>query len=336
MFLTAISSDRHYQTSASYQIVYEWEDELTNLLSVSVIKSPYKNDYTRILGKFFRRVLKNDFTNIFDKKKTETFLYFEMFPRLFKSFSNSRNVVPIIIDFFDKENVESFNFYYRKCPSVLVSSLEVIQFLKDNDCTLNLVHFPLSLPDKYRLNRQDKFEKKIDVVLAGRRNPILWEYLKNYEIDNPNIEYVYQEQIDGKLFYKSNKSGVLGCYDKREDYWELLKTAKVAFYATPGVDGGEKRTRGFNPVTPRFLELVAAGCHIISRYKKNAESDFYNLDSICPNVYSYGDFVKQMDFALNTIEQPLKRNSDYLLNHYTSSRTKLLKKILINKLYENI
>ena len=50
----------------------------------------------------------------------------------------------------------------------------------------------------------------------------------------------------------------------RDGYLDSMKKSRIALYATPGIDGGEKRTNGFSQVTPRFLEMVASGCNIIA------------------------------------------------------------------------
>ncbi len=48
-------------------------------------------------------------------------------------------------------------------------------------------------------------------------------------------------------------------------YINLLRASKISFYSTPGIDGGEKRTGGFNPVTPRYLELLSAQCQLLGK-----------------------------------------------------------------------
>ena len=252
-----------------------------------------------------------------------------MLPKFYKSFSNHNNVIPIIVDFWDKD-VEEFNKYYKECSIILISSLEVFEYLRKNKSPLNIAHFPLSLPDKYKLNSEQTFNKKYDIVLAGRINPILWEYLKGFEKNYPDIEYVYQEIINGELYYRSNRNGIIGKYQSRSSYFELIKSARICFYASPGIDSGEARTGGFNPITPRFLEFLAAGCHVIARYPINEESSYYQMQAICPPINTYKDFEKQLSSALSSRNQPIKRNAEYLSYHYTSKRIPLLIKIINN------
>lgn len=333
MKLTRILSDRKYQTWPSWHIVYEWENELSEILNLPVVDSPLQENrqkrnflYSKLKGvdrKFLGGMI-DDFVYEALSQTPEYSLYFEMHPVLHRSFSNHRKTIPVIVDFWSKSNVELFKKTYRKCPFLLITSLEVLDFLKEFYNENKLVHFPMSLPSLYWLQPNQTFHKPYDIVLAGRINPVLWNYLKQFENENPGIEYLHQIQKNGELYYTSNKSGIIGKVHSRKDYIKLIRSAKVSFYATPGIDGGEERTNGFNPVTPRFFELLSAGCHIIARYPKNSETDFYQLEDICPSIKSYEQFRFLLKGALNS-EPPVKRNSKYLLDHYTSTRIKILK-----------
>ena len=185
----------------------------------------------------------------------------------------------------------------------------------------------MTLPSMYRLNPAQSFDKKIDIILAGSKNPVLWNFLKQYEAAHPDVEYLHQIRKDGELYYESNKKGIVGKFHTRREYMNLLKTAKVAFYATPGMDGGERRTGGFNPVTPRLFELLSGGCHIIARYPKTVETDYYRLDEICPSITTYPAFESQLSNALKS-SPPTEANAAYLKDFYTSINVELLKKMM--------
>ena len=335
MKLTRILSDRHFQTWPSWHIVYEWEDEISRSLNIPIEKSPEiktfpnPNFIQRKINGLDHRILHGRIEKIhfeISNYTQELSLYFEMHPVLKRNFSNHRRTIPVIVDFWNKSNIEQFKKAYKKCPYLLITNLEVLQWLKKNKIKNHLIHFPMSLPTKYFLDPAKKFNKKYDLVLAGRVNPVLWGYLRRFEIINPEIEYLYQIQKNGELYYKSNKRGIIKKVHSRNDYINLIKAGRIAFYATPGIDGGEKRTNGFNPVTPRFFELLSAGCHIISRYPKTIETDFYELEKISPSANSYEQFEKQIITAIKS-ELPIKRNSEFLRKHYTSVRTEILKEI---------
>jgi len=334
MVFKAIYSDRHFQNWPSWQLVFEWEDEISKRMNIPILNSPIpKTKVEKLISAFFLKYFKNDFTSynfkfLLDSKK---YLYFEMILRKNKSFSNSKKVIPIIIDFWKSESVKEFEDNYKRSTFVLISSLEVLYYLKSAGCNLKLYHFPLSLPDSYYLSPSTVFKKKIDVIVTGIRNPILWKFLKKYEKQNPQIEYYFQEKIDSILYYRSNKNKELINIQSREAYVNLIRQARVALYATPGIDGGEKRTGGFNQITPRFLEFLAAGCHVVARYPNNEESEYYQMNTICTNVETYTDFKQQLDEIFSSDIQPIVRNSEYLKNHYTTVKIDHFLKTILNE-----
>ncbi|MHB8624134.1 MAG: glycosyltransferase family 1 protein [Sulfuricaulis sp.] len=255
------------------------------------------------------------------------YLYFAMTPEPLGSVSTRSNAIPIIVDFGKTVDLRTFYRTYRNCPLVLISSLEVFNFLKHHTCPLNIHHFPLSLPDKYKVTSDSNFNKKYDIVISGRPNPVLMEFMRRYEQEHPSIEYLYQSWHEGVYCYISNKTGVLGTFNDRPSYMNLLRAARVCFYSTPGIDGGEKRTGGFNQVTPRLFEFLSAGCHVLARYPDNDDTDFYRLKEICPSVDTYDAFSARLEVALES-PAPIAKNSDYLKKHYTSNRVTLLNQIM--------
>ena len=122
--------------------------------------------------------------------------------------------------------------------------------------------------------------KKYDVILIGRQNPVLKRFLDQYKKTHPDLT----------IFIPSKQE-----LASRDGYLDSMKKSRIALYATPGIDGGEKRTNGFSQVTPRFLEMVASGCNIIARYKTNADTDYYELEKFCQSINTYEEFEKEMD-----------------------------------------
>ena len=84
----------------------------------------------------------------------------------------------------------------------------------------------------------------------------------------------------------------------RDNYFKAMKMSKVMLYSTPGIDGGEEKTRGLSQVTPRFLEAVSSGCHVLSRYKENSDTDFFDLNRITPHISSYEQFESEYDESI--------------------------------------
>ncbi len=331
-----ILSKRKYEKWVSWDLVYEWEDVLSEGLNVPIVDiSPLYRD--RLLGRIpYLNAISSRF---------KPYLYFELranvqgwFPRVS---DNNKYAIPIIIDYFlTDEEIPLFEKIYSRNKVVLVTSKEAYDHLKAKGCKLNIYHWPLSLSDKYKLTPSETFIKKYDLILMGRQNRVLEEWVKRYADLHPDFVYGYRKRINDSLIYYLTDGTCIGEIPDRESYISLMKSTKCILYATPGADvstsTGSKAaltdsnnilTNGFSQVTPRFLEGIACGCHIIARYPENSDTDYFELNKICPNCNSYEQFEALMDKARNE-PVDIKQYSDYLKNHYTSARIDLLRNLL--------
>ena len=324
MKLERIATQRKYQHWPSWDLVYEWEDILCKKLDLRMY---YSFRYHQS-----RKVLCIPYIDRLLYPRENTFV-FEMNPMGLvngKRCFNRPNIIPCIIDFFleDKE-IKRFVACYSNNPIVCVSSMEVFDFVMSSPSVasvLNLRHLPLSISDKYAIHKDTVFEKKFDMVLVGRQNPVLEKFVKTYADKHPDFSYVYRVLRNGQFNYYSNYGEFIGNINTRAEYMDLLRKGRCGLYSTPGIDGGEARTKGFNQVTPRFLELIAAGCHVAARYKSNPDTKYYELDSFSPSIDDYAQFEQIVDRARNT-KVDMEYYSDYLKKHYTSVRAEQLKKL---------
>jgi hypothetical protein len=320
-----IKTKRKYQHWQSWDLVYEWEDTFQEEQNLSLY---YASRYERYIDKLLK-ITKcyNSYLSVFSEKNTYNFMW-EMIGKTYAHWNNRPDVIPCIIDFFlNKDQLDDFLLAYKRNPLILISSKEAFAFLKNNNFPKPIYHFPLSISDKYRINLDFPNEKKYDLVLMGRQNLVLTEYLNIYKAKKQDFIYVYRKQEGNKFLYYTSDGKFLGNISTREEYLNLMRKSKIGFYSTPGIDGGEERTQGFNQVTPRFLELIACGCHIIARYKENPDTDFYELNQFSPHIDSFESFERAMDIA-RTTSPDLLRYANYLEKHYTSTRVALLKEIL--------
>jgi glycosyltransferase involved in cell wall biosynthesis len=320
MVLEQIITRRSFDHRFFYDLVYEWED---------VLKKEFNCKYS------FDKNMRNawwayhiyGFQNLITTTKNS--FVFEMVPENAAG-HNKKNIVPLIIDFYLKE--EQLPCFYKKyCNNkiVFISNKEVLSYLKLNDCPLNIAHLGLSISDKYAINSFTRFEKKYDVALIGRQNVVLKKWIEKYADTHPSFVYVFGVRNSNQLNHYTNKGEFIGNVEKRADFIQLMKACRIGIYATPGTDGGEARTHGFNQVTPRFLEYIACGCHVIARYPKNDDTDYYELPSMAPNINSYEEFESAVDKA-RTSEVDMDKYARYLQKHYTSVRAKELQSIIQN------
>jgi hypothetical protein len=344
MKIASILTSRFFEKSPNFHLIYEWEDDMSQDLGVPIrdgkpiyrkaLINRFSKKLITLLGKNALGKLNNSIEswNGCLKGKFDYNLVYELYVNSEPGFATSSRAIPIMIDFWKHTDLDSFYKTYRNCKLVLISSLEAYNFLKEQGCPLNIAHFPLGLSDRYRLFPEIRYPKKYDILLAGRQDDKTMFYLENYlkEFINkyPDVEIVHRKSIEEGFCYESSKKGVIGKFHTRQAYIDLLRSSKISFYSTPGVDGGEQRTGGFNPVTPRYLELLSAQCLLLGRYPENEETSYYELEKVCPNITSYDHFEQVLLGYLNAPEPSFDRHREILNKHYTSCRAKQLTEIL--------
>lgn len=314
--------------ASSFDTVFEWEKIISDVLGLKIEKQFKLTNW--IYRQIEVRLKAREFFHCF-VPETCLSLFFVMTAKVDKSCRLTKNTIPVIIDFWLKE--EELNLFYenfKHCPLVLITSAEVYYFLLNNNCPLNFRHWPLSLPDSQRLYSNTSYVKKWDLAFLGRANPYFQNMLNKYCEKYPDFEYVLgSNDIDNRYFY-TNKGRKAGHAIGREAYLEMLRSTKISFYTTPGLDLAKKETGFFNQVTPRFLELIAGGCLVMAHYPNNADTIYYEIDKLCKDIDSYEEFEKQLDYFRALNEVPYEKYSKYLSGHYTTARISSLIEILDN------
>lgn len=313
-----------------FDIVFDWEDILAKGLDIDIItRTEMEFSFDNWCRKFYQKTQIPLFRvfNWIDLRRNPSVFMFDVSTKRQDGIYNDKKYIPCLIDYFlDEAGYQSFLKAYSRNRLILVSSREVYEYLKRKKCPLKIKHFPLSLPDDFKVTNTIK--KKYDLVMFARQNPLLVEYIDRYEKERPDFILVRRKYENGHyIYYLSSTGEVVSVCDTREEYIDLVMSSKVAVYTTPGIDGTRMDANGWNQVTPHFLEEVAGMCHIIARYPKNADTDWYEMDKICKCVESYEEFSCLMD-QYRKEEVDCKKYKEYLKKHYTSQRVMLLKKIL--------
>lgn len=304
-------------------IIYEWEDIISEVMNIPVVTYP---SYFRTVNRLrIHTPLLGPFCDTFR---------FVINGRDYEEPMNSKHIVPCIIDFFERENqLEDFYRKHSRNKIVLLSSPFDYQYLKEKKCPLNIGLFAYSLSDKYAIS-ENKIEKKYDIVLTGRQDPLLYSFFKEYVKRHPEVTYVKRgqdlENDDKKTqAYYLNGKDCLGTIQTRDEFMKIQSQGKVTLY---GVQGYDANTKDFYHMTPHFLEIIACGCHVIAHYPSGAngiDADYYEFNKFSPSVETYEEFEAMMDKALKT-EIDYIFYSSYLKKHYTSTRAKELRELLNN------
>jgi hypothetical protein len=332
MIITSIISERKYKNAPSYHTIFEWEDIISKEFPLKMLEESLFKKKTYSL---FRKLkITEAYHLLLPNRKCKSLRFImNVFPEkygVYKSCRLNKNTIPVIIDFWLSKN-ELDNFYdaYKHCSLILITSAEVVEFLKQNKCPLNIAHWPLSFPDKYRIRPGGTFKKKYDFCLIGRPDPFFLDMLKKYESEYSDFTYVVSQGTGTGRTYWTNKGEFVGKDMGRESYIEMIRKTKITCYSTPGLDKTKDNPiNGFNQVTPRLFEMIAGGCYVIGHYEDNPDTSFYELRKYIPNVNSYAEFKAVLDnYRSAEIADP-KVGDDMLSKHYTSTRVPMLKSIM--------
>lgn len=325
MNLTQIYTKRSIKGQNYAQpIIYEWEDIISKELDINVCQYP----------KIYRWINKFRIHTTFIGPLNNTFR-FVINGRDYDEPMNNKNIIPCIIDFFEKGNqLQEFYKKHSENKITLLSSPFDYAYLKENNCPLNIGLFAYSLSDKYAISEK-KIEKKYDIVLTGRQDPLLYSFFKEYVKKHPDVTYVKRGQeldndVNKTKDYYLNGKECLGSIESREDFMKLQSQGRATLYGVQGYLDGF--TKGFYHMTPHFLEIIACGCHVLARYprgKDGVDAQYYEFDKFSPSIETYEEFELVMDKALNT-EVDMNVYSAYLKKHYTSTRVSELKELLKN------
>lgn len=322
MEIKRIITNRRIDPHHANALLYEWEEDLRDCFGADFhYNKPCQN---KRYSKFFPL-----FLNFI--QTSEPAFTFEMC--IYRhSGNNKKNIIPCILDYYVHNPLLAkllFGFLYWRNPAICVSSPEVYEFLSAVIGKKKLFLLTLSISDRYAITEDTVFEKKYDMFIAGRQNPVLSDWFKEYCKCHPNTRYVCSKRLpNGEFRFFDQDDRCISDDDSRETYISLMRSSRACMYSPQGIDGSRK-TNGFEQVTPHFLEVVACGCHPLLRYNKNIESDYFELASFCPHIDSYELFEKLFDKARVT-DVDMKMHSEYLKTHYTSVAAEKLKQIVSN------
>lgn len=324
MKLSYISSYRFVGGDASWQIVYEWEDILSRDLSLQIRGESALTK--KIYAAIARFGLLSLYNTLLPKKKLK--LRFLSIDNVKPNALLNKNCIPVIIDFWlNKKDFQLFFDNIKYVPLLLVTNREVYDALKLSNCPVPVEHFPLSFPDQYKIQKTSSFDKKYEFCMFGRPNPFFIRLLDKYCINHPDFCYIINNGDINNRQYISNNGDVVAVDTGRQSYIEMIRNTKISCYSTPGIDESKKVSSEYNQVTPRVFEMLCNGCQVIGHYPMAADTIWYNLNAVVPNVDDYAEFEKVLNFYRST-PADIKKYSEFMSNHYTSKRSELLKQIL--------
>lgn len=309
-----------------WDVVFEWEDEFAQTLQIPLI--PVGEKYDKIYQpSLLKKVLNRlNYYQWKDKQADEPENYFLAFhmgvPGVY-SFYTHPAVIPVIIDFWKHQDLKKFQQVFAATQAVVVTSKEVYNYLKRVGVSIKLEHVSLSLPDQHY--QQQYHNKDIDVIQIGRQNRTLNVYMEQLLMEFPSINYVYTEKRGAHVTNVSTKYGALTESSTRTAFLKLLQRSKISLLSAPGIDIEEdrKRTGGFSPVTPRFLESAACGCHMVGLFPDNDDFKYYEVERACKKIEDYTMFRETI--LSNLKSDKLPNHQDFINKHLSSVKAQELK-----------
>lgn len=333
MKITTIISTRYCDNHYSRKIVYEWEDVLAASLGLKIVLDflPLRRFWW--FRGIWHRLLHRTYESVPIIGRPSVCFLMKVGDWDENKYGKP-NIIPVVIDFWCKTE-DDFNYFYerfRKNPAVIITSREAYEILRKKFPSFRLFHWALSVPDKYV--KPFLADKKYDCAVVGRPNPLMDEWLRKYAEEHPGFNYIYNKRRPGCRFdyYASDGTRLGDVLKSRKSYYSFLRSVRVGLYSTPSMDNSKVVAQGldsanYNQVTPRYLEYIACGCHVISRHPKNPDTDYFEVEKMSPCVHSYEEFAAQMDYA-RTHDIDQEKYAAYLSKHVTSTRAKELVQIL--------
>ena len=318
-----IMTERSYQHWPSWDVVYEWEDVMAEELDSDLVDLHRGSlgQVSRIIRKSFRKL--NLAPNKFICHGRKYKLAWIMDARIYKEYTY-HNIIPIFLDF-GLNMVDEIVNATNNLPFYWVTSFAIYKELRKKT---NRVHYlPITVADKWI--KKIVPQKQIDVIQFGRKNDILHKYMLNYCKAHPDIEYIYQTG-DGTLTYTSSTRGIIGKFETRDSYMDMIAKSKISLVSTPGIDKS-KDFGGIDFFTPRFYESAAHYCHLIGRFPDNEEAEYIGINEVCSNIDSEKEFIDTVDYMLQQSNRDnLYKYEHFLKENRTSNRLKEMKIILEN------
>ncbi len=333
MTVSSIWTQRRLQHYVFRQIVEEWEDDIAAELRLPLEDvSGLALRASSRMGTVVRYVpgfswLWDDAWRLRKNRGKRCALSFLDWPPSHPtSFLVQSDVIPIVLDFW-RSHVRSAEAMFARSPLVFVTNIEIRNSLAESKLGTKLHYIPLSISDRYLCREMP--EKRVDLIQVGRPNARMHEWALDYVRGRPSLDYVFagdRERYTPEWI--STKRGRLNIDNSRQSYIRLLQSARVSLVSAPGIDEGESRTGGFNPVTPRFYESAASRCHLVGLFPYRG-SDFIEnrVSSVCQLPSSQEHFISLIDAALSA-PPDFQRQDDFLRGHLTTDIARLIKKTL--------
>lgn len=296
--IRSIITTRALKKWPTWLMVHEWEDVLAKALPAGL-----------------RPLTENCLVSDPTYGQDEFDLMFLQLADELRYFVGNGHLIPIIMDLW-RNDYETFLKHAVNFRLIYVTCLQVYREMQAQGLA-NVRYLPFSVADPYLSWTLPA--KEIDIIQFGRTNPLLDAYMDVFLGRHPKVNYVTTFTSDRKVIFLSSRHGVMYESDTRAIFMNTLARSTISLVSTVGMDGS-RDTGGIDPVSPRFFESMAAGCHLVGRIPDNEE---FSLLGIAPHCWHLDSYEAFEGTVLHLLQGGFDRRTGYarlLRGHATSVR----------------
>ncbi len=331
MKLNSIWTLRRLTHQVFRQIVEEWEDDFAAELNLPLqhmdtCETRANGRVGKLIRRLPRAVAPWDDGGRWKGQARGQGLGFLLWPPQHpESFWVQPDGVPVVIDFW-RHQIPLAEKVFARSLRIFVTNQEIHRDLATTSLASRMTFLPLSVSARHVQPVPEP--RTVDLIQVGRQNPRLHEWALEYVRIRPGANYLYADTSGTWPIWTATDRGPLNIDTSRASYWQLLRSSRISLVSAPGIDGGEKRTGGYNPVTPRFYESAAARCHLIGRFPREGADFVVNrVASACRHVDTFDEFAAAVDQGRKTAPDVAALDA-FLVGHTTAEVARALQAAL--------
>lgn len=237
-----ILTERKYNQGISRQIVYEWEDDISQKWNVpfEYMDSYKKHPIARVLRKL--KIEKP----ISWRENKNTLIFFAMNIDLLRIITwYILNVIPVLLDV-TLDEIDELYKLTKNLPCFFVTALKIRDVLLEKYPECKVCYIPQMASDHYL---KESISKDFSFIQFGRRNPVLYEFALKYVNKHRGTTYLYrcENPEEGMEQSENGFKKRIGVIKDRDNFVKILEKSKICLCSTPLMESTREFGDGMKP-----------------------------------------------------------------------------------------
>lgn len=304
--IQSVITTRKTKKWPTWQMIHEWEDYLADALGA---KFKHLSPACMVPDPSYKSAMYD--------------IVYLPISDMLRYYEGNNQIIPIVMDLWQKD-FEQFERLATNFKLIFLTSLQVFRVMRGRGLT-NIRYLPFALADKYL--DYPVAEKTFDIVHFGRRDNLLDSYMEQLLQLYPQLHYLTTQTDDDSVYFFSNQHGRLQESNSRETFMTMLSRSKISLVHSPGMDNNWQCNE-IMPVSPRYLESIAAGCHLVGRIPCHDEFDLLGIRPFCSHADNYKVFENTVFKLLSAQSPPVEKRYELLSRNTCTVRSKQLSALL--------